>query len=51
MQEGFYYLCDRHSESRDPYDDTQLHNRASWNFTAAVYDGQHGLLYFYQFDT
>lgn len=51
VQEGFYYLCDRHSESRDPYDDTQLHSRASWNFTAAVYDSQRGLLYFYQFDT
>lgn len=51
VQEGFYFLYDRHSESCDPYDDTQLHSRCSWNFTAAVYDSGNGLLYFYQFDT
>lgn len=51
VEEGFYYLCDRHSESVDPYDDSQLHERYSWNFTAAVYDSGSGRLYFYEFDT
>ena len=51
IEEGFYFLYDRHSESEDPYDDTELCNRYSWNFTAAVYDSQNGRLYFYQFDT
>ena len=49
--EGFYYLYDRHSQSDDPYDDTALHSRASWNFTIAVYDSQSGWLYYYQLDT
>ena len=51
IEEGFYFLYDRHRESENPYDDTELCNRYSWNFTAAVYDSQNGRLYFYQFDT
>lgn len=51
VKEGWYYLYDRHSESSDPYDDTNLCSRASWNFTAAIYDSQQGRLYFYKFDT
>ncbi|MDE6259758.1 MAG: hypothetical protein K2M42_02675 [Oscillospiraceae bacterium] len=51
VKEGFYFLYDRHSESEEPYDDTELCDRYSWNFTAAVYDSQYGRLYFYQFDT
>lgn len=50
-EEGFYYLCDRHRESRDPYDDAQLHERYSWNFTVAVYDSENGRLYYYELDT
>ena len=50
-KEGWYYLYDRHSESSDPYDDTDLCSRASWNFTAAIYDSRQGRLYFYKFDT
>lgn len=50
-EEGWCYLYDRHSNSADPYDDTQLHQRYSWNFTAAVYDSGLGRLYFYRFDT
>lgn len=49
--EGFYYLYDRHSQCSDPYDDTQIHSRYSYNFTAAVYDSRQGKLYFYKFDT
>lgn len=49
VKEGFYYLYD--SQSDDPYDDTGLHSRYSWNFTAAVYDSGRGRLYFYKFDT
>ncbi len=51
VEDGFYYLYDRHSDSADPYDDSQLHERYSWNFTAAVYDSGNGRLYFYEFDT
>ncbi len=51
VKEGWYYLYDRHRESSSPYDDTDLCSRASWNFTAAVYDSRKGRLYFYKFDT
>lgn len=51
VEQGFYYLYDRHRESEDPYDDGQLHSRYSWNFTAAVYDTEAGRLYYYEFDT
>lgn len=50
-EEGCCYLYDRHSDSTDPYDDSKLHERYSWNFTAAVYDSGNGRLYFYEFDT
>lgn len=46
---GFYYLYDRQSEN--PYDDTDLHDRYSWNFTIAIYDSQSDWLYYYQLDT
>lgn len=51
VEQGFYYLYDRHRESEDPYDDGQPHSRCSWNFTAAVYDTGAGRLYYYEFDT
>ncbi|MBD5133581.1 MAG: hypothetical protein HDT38_03770 [Clostridiales bacterium] len=51
VEQGFYYLYDRHSESRDPHDDAELHSRYSWNFTVAVYDAEAGRIYYYEFDT
>lgn len=51
VKEGFYYLYDRHSQSQDPFDDSELHQRFSWNFTLAVYDGKNERLYYYEFDT
>ncbi len=49
--EGFYYFHDRHQESADPYDDTGLHGRFSYNFTVAAYDSAEGRLYYYELDT
>lgn len=49
--QGCYYFYDYHSQSEEPYDDTELYGRASWNFTVAAYDSEHGRLYFYQLDT
>lgn len=51
VEQGYYYLCDRHGESCDPYSDAELCTRASWNFTMAIYDSRNGRLYFYQLDT
>ena len=51
VEEGFYYFYDRHSQSQDPFDDSELHQLYSWNFTLAVYDSKNERLYYYEFDT
>lgn len=48
---GYYYFCDRHSESTDASDDTNLFSRASYNFTLMIYDGETDRLYYVEFDT
>ena len=51
IEHGFYYFKDRHSESYAPFDDSLIWNRASYNFTIAVYDLDTRTLYFSTFDT
>lgn len=48
---GYYYFCDRHSDSTDAGDDTNLLRRASFNFTVAIYDSDTNRLYYAEFDT
>lgn len=48
---GWYYFRDRHYQSANPYDTAELNNRASRNFTAAIYDGQTDTLYYFEGDT
>lgn len=38
INNGVYKFVDRHSEAVDKSDDTNLFNRASYNFSVAVYD-------------
>ncbi len=42
VEQGYYYFRDRHSQSQDPTDDSELFGRGSWNFILAVYDSQTG---------
>lgn len=51
IRSGYYYFCDRHSESTDPADDSGLLTRYSYNYTLAVYDADTGILYYYECDT
>lgn len=51
IENGFYFFCDRHSESTDPTDDAGLFSRSSLNFTLAVYDSDTCTLYYYEQDT
>lgn len=51
IEHGYYYFCDRHSESNNPKDDTELLNRYSMNFTIALYDTDNNKLYYYELDT
>lgn len=51
VQNGYYYFYDRHSESKDPYSDKDILDRASFNFTLALYDSDNHVLYYVEFDT
>lgn len=51
IQNGYYYFYDRHSESKDPYNDEDILGRASFNFTLALYDSDNHVLYYVEFDT
>lgn len=48
---GFYLFYDRHGESSDPSNDSDLHTRGSWNFDLAVYDADTNILYYLVLDT
>ena len=48
---GYYYFLDRHSESDNKYDDTNLNNRTSWNYTVAIFDKDTNIIYYYELDT
>lgn len=51
IQNGYYYFYDRHSESENPYSDEDVLSRASFNFTLALYDCDHHVLDYVEFDT
>lgn len=51
VENGYYCFIDRHSESRDKKDDTDVLNRCSYNFTIAVYDTDSNILYYGEEDT
>lgn len=51
IENGYYYFFDRHDNARDPYSDASVLSRASFNFTAALYDCDTQTLYFCRFDT
>ncbi len=48
---GYYYFKDRHSESKNKYDDSEINNRASYNFTLALLNKENGRVYVYELDT
>lgn len=51
ISNGYYFFYDRHSESTDPYDDTEVFNRYSFNVTVAIYDTDSNILYYIELDT
>lgn len=51
IENGYYYFCDRHSESIDSSDDANLLSRTSFNFTLAIYDSDTDRMYYLEFDT
>lgn len=51
IENGYYIFEDRHSESTDSKDDTELFNRYSMNFSIAIYDCDTDKMYYYENDT
>lgn len=51
IENGYYYFYDRHDEAIDPYDDSELLTRYSFNFTFAIYDLETNTLYLCKYDT
>ena len=51
VEKGYYFFYDRHSESKDPFDSSEVLERSSLNFTVAVYDAEVDKLYYVEFDT
>lgn len=51
INEGYYYFLDRHTESTDEKDSTKINERASYNFTLALYDKETKIIYYYELDT
>lgn len=51
IENGYYFFRDRHSQSTDPKDDTNILSRASYNFTIAIFDANANILYYLELDT
>lgn len=51
INNGYYYFLDRNSESNNKYDDTDLNNRYSYNYTLALLDKNTDIIYYYELDT
>lgn len=51
IKNGYYCFIDRHDKAKDKYDDTDVLNRASCNYTIAIYDYDTDTLYYAKFDT
>lgn len=50
-EQGWYYFYDRHSESTDPTDDSDLFSRGSFNYDLAIYDEAEKTVWFFALDT
>lgn len=51
IKNGYYMFEDRHSESKDSKDDTELLDRHSYNFSIAIYDCDTDIMYYFEYDT
>lgn len=51
IENGYYFFIDRHSQSTNKYEYNEIHNRASWNYSIAVFNRDTNILYYYALDT
>lgn len=53
VENGYWYFIDRHTKTKDKYNYNEIFDsdRASLNFSVAVFDTDTNILYFYALDT
>ncbi len=51
IENGYYMFSDRHMESIDSKDDSELFDRSSYNFSFAIYDSDANMFYYFDYDT
>ena len=51
VSNGYYFFYDRHADRINPFDASDVLNRGSINFTAALYDADTDTLYYMELDT
>ncbi len=51
IENGYYYFEDRHLDAKEIYNDSEIFNRESYNYTIAIYNEDTNLLYFWSEDT
>lgn len=53
IKNGYWFYLDRHSDADNRYDENERYEeeRASRNYSVAVYDNNEKILYFYEIDT
>ena len=51
VKNGYWFFLDRHSEATDKYNYNDMFNRASSNYSIAIFDIKSNILYIYSLDT
>lgn len=51
IENGYWFFIDRHSETTDKYNYNEIFNRASSNYSIAIFDIESNVLYIYSLDT
>ncbi len=51
IEDGYYLFVNRHSSAKSKYQDDDLFDYHSFDFTLAIYDIKTALLYYFEYDT
>lgn len=51
IENGYYLFEDRHTESKNSSNDSELFNRHSYNFSITIYDADTDIMYYFEYDT
>ena len=51
VENGYWFFLDRHSKATNKYNYNDMFNRASLNYSVAIFDKESNILYIYSLDT